>query len=126
MVPTGFGAGPGAWLAVRGNHRRPFTGHIDTVPDSPQWSADPHRLRVTDDRTIGLGACDIKGAAAGLLSAAAQTRGRSEARRVGKECVRTCRSRWSPSNSKKKKRHTRSQKQIIAKIQIEKKIRNIS
>src|SRR3546814_1685770 len=28
---------------------------------------------------------------------------RSEERRVGKECVITCRSRWSPSNSKKKK-----------------------
>src|SRR3546814_13287930 len=28
--------------------------------------------------------------------------GRSEGRRVGKECVRTCRSRWSPSHSKKK------------------------
>src|SRR3546814_14847874 len=27
--------------------------------------------------------------------------GRSEERRVGKECVSTCRSRWSPSNSKK-------------------------
>src|SRR3546814_20815482 len=27
---------------------------------------------------------------------------RSEERRVGKECVRTCRSRWSPYNSKKK------------------------
>src|SRR3546814_16762945 len=27
---------------------------------------------------------------------------RSEERRVGKECVRTCRSRWSPSHSKKK------------------------
>src|SRR3546814_15055209 len=26
---------------------------------------------------------------------------RSEERRVGKECVRTCRSRWSPSHSKK-------------------------
>src|SRR3546814_18283051 len=25
-------------------------------------------------------------------------RGRSEERRVGKECVRTCRSRWSPSH----------------------------
>src|SRR3546814_11051972 len=25
---------------------------------------------------------------------------RSEARRVGKECVRTCRSRWSPLNKK--------------------------
>src|SRR3546814_1499431 len=28
--------------------------------------------------------------------------GRSEERRVGKECVRTCRSRWSPYHSKKK------------------------
>src|SRR3546814_11132856 len=30
--------------------------------------------------------------------------GRSEERRVGKECVSTCRSRWSPFHSKKKKR----------------------
>src|SRR3546814_12986439 len=29
---------------------------------------------------------------------------RSEERRVGKECVRTCRSRWSPSHSKKNKK----------------------
>src|SRR3546814_14025310 len=29
--------------------------------------------------------------------------GRSEERRVGKECVRTCRSRWSPYHQKKKK-----------------------
>src|SRR3546814_19580494 len=27
---------------------------------------------------------------------------RSEERRVGKECVRTCRSRWSPDHSQKK------------------------
>src|SRR3546814_12801036 len=32
-----------------------------------------------------------------------QSRGfRSEARRVGKECVSTCRSRWSPYHEKKK------------------------
>src|SRR3546814_17291082 len=30
------------------------------------------------------------------------TSNRSEERRVGKECVSTCRSRWSPSHSKKK------------------------
>src|SRR3546814_14986857 len=30
------------------------------------------------------------------------SRERSEERRVGKECVSTCRSRWSPSHSKKK------------------------
>src|SRR3546814_14554365 len=29
------------------------------------------------------------------------TEGRSEERRVGKECVSTCRSRWSPYHSKK-------------------------
>src|SRR3546814_11109216 len=31
---------------------------------------------------------------------------RSEERRVGKECVSTCRSRWLPSHYKKKKRYT--------------------
>src|SRR3546814_11103785 len=31
---------------------------------------------------------------------------RSEERRVGKECVSTCRSRWSPSPLKKKRRTT--------------------
>src|SRR3546814_15954171 len=31
---------------------------------------------------------------------------RSEERRVGKECVRTCRSRWSPYNRKKKTKET--------------------
>lgn len=72
---TDFGAGAVALLAVRGNPRMLFNVHIDTVPDSPQWSANPHRLRVTEDRAIGLGACDIKGAAAGLLSAAARTSG---------------------------------------------------
>src|SRR3546814_13686463 len=30
--------------------------------------------------------------------------GRSEERRVGKECVRTCRTRWSPYHEKKKPR----------------------
>src|SRR3546814_12626094 len=31
---------------------------------------------------------------------------RSEERRVGKECVRTCRSRWSPYHSKIPSQHT--------------------
>ncbi len=72
---TDFGAGAVSLLAVRGSPRRLFNVHLDTVPSSPDWSADPHRLRVTDDRAIGLGACDIKGAAAGLLAAAACTTG---------------------------------------------------
>src|SRR3546814_11624829 len=32
---------------------------------------------------------------------------RSEERRVGKECVSTCRSRWSPYHEKKKKEYSR-------------------
>src|SRR3546814_20038738 len=32
--------------------------------------------------------------------------GRSEERRVGKECVSTCRSRWSPYHTKKTKLYT--------------------
>jgi acetylornithine deacetylase len=72
---TDFGAGAIALLAVRGNPKYVFNVHMDTVPDSPAWSADPHVLRVTADRAIGLGACDIKGAAACLVAAAAQTTG---------------------------------------------------
>jgi acetylornithine deacetylase len=52
-----------------------FNVHLDTVPSSPQWSGDPLKLRIAGDRAIGLGACDIKGAAAGLLAAAAVTDG---------------------------------------------------
>jgi len=72
---TDHGAGAVALLATRGAPRQLFNVHLDTVPDSKQWSADPLRLRVLDDRAIGLGACDIKGAAACLLAAAAQTQG---------------------------------------------------
>ncbi|MGH8029441.1 MAG: acetylornithine deacetylase [Arenimonas sp.] len=69
------GAGAVSLLAVRGESTRLFNVHMDTVPSSPAWTADPHRLRITADRAIGLGACDIKGAAAGLLAAAAVTDG---------------------------------------------------
>jgi acetylornithine deacetylase len=74
---TDHGAGAVSMLAVRGAPTRLFNVHLDTVPSSPHWSADPHALRVTQDRAIGLGACDIKGAAACLLAAAAQTNGDS-------------------------------------------------
>src|SRR3546814_17881425 len=39
--------------------------------------------------------------------------GRSEERRVGKECVSTCRSRWSPYNKKKKTQRHRDCNEII-------------
>ncbi len=72
---TDHGAGAVSLFAVRGEPGRVFNVHLDTVPDSPAWSANPHRLRVTEDRVIGLGACDIKGAAAALIAAAQAGKG---------------------------------------------------
>lgn len=70
---TDHGDGSVSMLAVRGETRRLFNVHLDTVPDAPGYSCDPHTLRVEDGRAIGLGACDIKGAAAALLAAAEAT-----------------------------------------------------
>jgi acetylornithine deacetylase len=67
---TDHGAGAVSLFAVRGKPRLLFNVHLDTVPDSPQWSANPFELRVDDTRATGLGACDIKGAAAAWLAAA--------------------------------------------------------
>ena len=75
VTVTDFGAGAVALHAVRGEPKVLFNVHLDTVPDSPAWTADPHALRVTADRAIGLGACDIKGAAAALLAAADASHG---------------------------------------------------
>ena len=70
VTVTDYGHGAVTLHAVRGQPRLLFNVHLDTVPDSPAWTADPHALRVAGDRAIGLGACDIKGAAAALLAVA--------------------------------------------------------
>lgn len=67
---TDHGAGAVSLYAVRGKPKHLFNVHLDTVPDSPHWSADPHAMRRLDDRVVGLGVCDIKGAAAALIAAA--------------------------------------------------------
>ena len=64
------GAGAVSLYAVRGAPKLLFNVHLDTVPESPGWSASPFELRVDGERAIGLGACDIKGAAAALVAAA--------------------------------------------------------
>lgn len=71
--------------------------HIDTVPADEGWSGDPFQLHVDDARAraVGLGACDIKGALAAFLAAAASTRGAVELLLTSDEeagssrCVRT-------------------------------------
>lgn len=72
---TDHGSGAVSLYARRGNPKLLFNVHLDTVPDSPAWTRDPHVLAVDADHATGLGACDIKGAAAGLLSAANTTTG---------------------------------------------------
>ena len=72
---TDHGAGAVSFFAVRGAPRVLFNVHLDTVPATPTWERDPFELLVTDLHAIGLGACDIKGAAAALLTAAAHTSG---------------------------------------------------
>jgi acetylornithine deacetylase len=67
---TDHGAGAVSLYAVRGQPTLLFNVHLDTVPDSPHWSASPFELRLDAERAVGLGACDIKGAAAALLAAA--------------------------------------------------------
>jgi acetylornithine deacetylase len=67
------GDGAVSLLAVRGAPRVLFNFHLDTVPAANGWEAEPLRLRVQRDRAYGLGACDIKGAAAAMLVAASAT-----------------------------------------------------
>ncbi|TQV86372.1 acetylornithine deacetylase [Aliikangiella coralliicola] len=62
-------------LAKRGNPDLLFNFHIDTVPVAKNWTSDPFTLIVDDEIATGLGACDIKGASACMLSAIAKTSG---------------------------------------------------
>jgi acetylornithine deacetylase len=64
------GEGRIAWRARRGSPTVLFNVHLDTVPAGQGWTSDPLTLQVSGDRAVGLGACDIKGAAACLLTLA--------------------------------------------------------
>ena len=72
---TNHGGGSVSLFAQRGNPRLLFNVHLDTVPAAPTWTSDPFRLEVSGSRATALGACDIKGAAAALLTAVARTQG---------------------------------------------------
>lgn len=62
-------------IATRGNARTLVNCHLDTVPADESWTIDPFKLVVDADRAIGLGACDIKGAASCMLAAIEESDG---------------------------------------------------
>ena len=55
-------------MLTKGSPRYLINVHLDTVPAGDGWKSNPYDLMINDGRAIGLGACDIKGAAACLLT----------------------------------------------------------
>lgn len=68
-----YGDGRLSYWARRGMPNVLFNVHLDTVPASDGWTSDPFQLSVANGRAVGLGACDIKGAAACILALATRT-----------------------------------------------------
>src|SRR3546814_12322558 len=64
--------------------------------------------RKTGHAVSGFICRDVSGEPGADVSGAA-SQGRSEERRVGKECVSTCRSRWSPYHEQQKTQKTKQQ-----------------
>ena len=65
---TDHGNGSYNCLIQQGNPKHLINVHLDTVPAGDGWETDPFILHTENDVIYGLGACDIKGAAAALLS----------------------------------------------------------
>ncbi len=65
---TDLGKGSYNILLSKGSPKYLVNVHLDTVPAGNGWNSNPHELIIKNDRVYGLGACDIKGAAACLLT----------------------------------------------------------
>ncbi len=71
---TDLGDGHVIFYAVKGKPNVLFNVHLDTVPVTAstieQWQQKPFQLTLVDDKAYGRGSCDIKGAAACLMTLA--------------------------------------------------------
>src|SRR3546814_18187183 len=84
----------------------PLGGNINADESSrdPAWSDDtpqtiPLREVATIEKILGPNQINREnGKRRVVVTANVRDRDRSEERRVGKECVSTCRSRWSPNH----------------------------
>lgn len=57
-----------SFFAKRGNPTILFNVHLDTVAAGQGWASNPLELSIRDNKAFGRGTCDIKGAAATLLT----------------------------------------------------------
>jgi acetylornithine deacetylase len=74
-------AGNNIWCTV-GDAARPrllLNTHLDTVPAGSGWSMDPFTLHRDDERLIGLGANDAKGAGVAMIAAMLAIKARLDA-----------------------------------------------
>ena len=70
QVPRSRGKSDSGYvLAIWGRPDTLLNVHIDTVPSGEGWTESPLDLVRKDDRVVGLGTSDIKGAAACILAA---------------------------------------------------------
>jgi len=71
---TDLGDGHVIFYAQKGSPEILFNVHLDTVPVTAstidEWQQDPFKLTIVDERAYGRGSCDIKGAAACLMTIA--------------------------------------------------------
>src|SRR3546814_14613290 len=87
---------------IVGAHRRDHRAvSLDNAAFGRRDEARAHAGDIAAER-------ERRGDAMGVGDAAGDDQQRSEERRVGKECVSTCRSRWSPYHSKQKNYNTQS------------------
>src|SRR3546814_17035946 len=92
------------WAASFAAAADPSVRAVACVHNAPYFGATPP-TRFSPQRAVGGRSLDLRGQGEGVLGFAREERRRpsmhpvvvrSEERRVGKECVSTCRSRWSP------------------------------
>jgi len=109
---TDLGDGHVIFYAVKGNPDVLFNVHLDTVPVTTStldsWKHDPFKLTLIDDKVYGRGSCDIKGAAACLMTIAESAQDMAVVFSTDEEGANGCCVQWFIDN------HELSQyKQII-------------
>src|SRR3546814_11652042 len=88
------------WSCAIDEGRRDVAAFANAVHDGGR--GEEVRLVVNDARQADIAAALVDPGVTILVQPLGDIWLRSEERRVGKECVSTCRSRWAPYNKKKK------------------------